>query len=387
VNPAALAIGTYNATATIADPNASSSPQTVPVTFTISSTGVSTSITSPANGATVSGTVTVTATATSTAGIASVQFYLDGSPLGSAATSSPYSISWNTASSTNASHTLYALATDNNSNTATSTSIAVTVANASAAPVIANISVSGITTDNATVGWTTNLAATTTIDYGTSVSYGSSVNDTNQTTGDSLTLSGLSANTIYHFAIIAYANGTSTASGDNTFTTAALPSSGGGEGGGGGGGSVGVAGSYGSPYLSGGGTGAPSAPQVAATTTPPAAGSAASIEAEINALTAQLHVLLAEARRGSSSATVSTSSYAFTRNLSYGTTGNDVQELQQFLISENSGPAARKLKAHGTTRNFGILTLNALKEFKKAAGIKPASGYFGPITRAYVNAL
>ena len=59
--------------------------------------------------------------------------------------------------------------------------------------------------------------------------------------------------------------------------------------------------------------------------------------------------------------------------------------LQQFLISENSGPAARNLAAHGTTKNFGALTKNALVEFQKKAGIVPPSGYFGPKTRAYVN--
>jgi peptidoglycan hydrolase-like protein with peptidoglycan-binding domain len=65
--------------------------------------------------------------------------------------------------------------------------------------------------------------------------------------------------------------------------------------------------------------------------------------------------------------------------------GSDVTHLQRFLISQNAGPAARKLAAHGATTNFGPLTYRALMEFQKAAGIAPASGYFGPITRAYVN--
>jgi hypothetical protein len=67
-------------------------------------------------------------------------------------------------------------------------------------------------------------------------------------------------------------------------------------------------------------------------------------------------------------------------------TGNDVTELQKFLILENEGPAARALKIHGTTKNFATLTFAALKEFQSAVGITPASGYFGPITRAHVNA-
>ncbi len=67
--------------------------------------------------------------------------------------------------------------------------------------------------------------------------------------------------------------------------------------------------------------------------------------------------------------------------------GNDVKELQLFLIRQASGPAAAKLKAHGTTENFGILTFNALKEFQKQAGIVPDSGYFGPITRRSITNL
>ena len=130
VNPAALALGTYNATATISDPAASGSPQTIPVTLAVSDTGISASMTSPTGGAIVSGTVPVAATATSTAGVASVQFYLDSSStLLGTATASPYSVSWNTTTAANGTHTLYALATDNYSNTATSSSITITVAN------------------------------------------------------------------------------------------------------------------------------------------------------------------------------------------------------------------------------------------------------------------
>jgi hypothetical protein len=66
-------------------------------------------------------------------------------------------------------------------------------------------------------------------------------------------------------------------------------------------------------------------------------------------------------------------------------TGNDVQQLQRFLIAQASGPAARKLKAHGTTKTFGLLTYAALIELQKSAGIVPAAGYFGAITRAYIT--
>ena len=64
--------------------------------------------TAPANGATVTGTVTVSATASDNVGVAGVQFLLDGVNLGAEDTSSPYSVSWNTATATIGTHTLTA---------------------------------------------------------------------------------------------------------------------------------------------------------------------------------------------------------------------------------------------------------------------------------------
>jgi hypothetical protein len=86
------------------------------------------SITSPAAGATVSGTTTLSADASSSTAIASVQFQVDGSILGSAITSSPYSMSWDTTMVSNGSHTITAVATDTASNT-NSASETVTVDN------------------------------------------------------------------------------------------------------------------------------------------------------------------------------------------------------------------------------------------------------------------
>jgi hypothetical protein len=87
------------------------------------------SITSPAQGTTVSGTTTVSATASSSVGIASVQFQLDGANLGTAAVSAPYTATWDTATASNGSHSLAALARDTAGNTATSTTVKVTVLN------------------------------------------------------------------------------------------------------------------------------------------------------------------------------------------------------------------------------------------------------------------
>jgi hypothetical protein len=254
-----------------------------------------------------------------------------------------------------------------------------TCANASPS-VITDIAVASITTDSATITWTTNVAADSTVSYGASVSYGATSTDPTLVTAHSISLSNLNANTIYRFAVISTDYGTSTISGDNTFTTAAVTR--------GGGGSVGVPSAYGSPYAPGtaiiASPSASSSPASFATTS--ISSSNSTLEAELNSLLAELVALQAEA--GESISTPGSSApFIFIRNLYFGISRNDVKQLQAFLISQNDGPAARKLAAHGTTKHFATLTLNALIEFQKNADIKPAMGYFGPITRAYVNNL
>jgi hypothetical protein len=86
-------------------------------------------ITAPTAGATVSGTVTVTATATDNVSVNSVQFLLDGAPLGAPVTAAPYSVSWDTTTVTNAAHTLGATATDPSGNVGNAAGVSVTVSN------------------------------------------------------------------------------------------------------------------------------------------------------------------------------------------------------------------------------------------------------------------
>ncbi len=88
------------------------------------------SLTAPTAGQTVTGTVTVSATASDASGVAGVQFKLDGANLGAEDTTSPFSMSWNTATATNGSHTLTAVARDVAGNTTTSAGVTVTVSNA-----------------------------------------------------------------------------------------------------------------------------------------------------------------------------------------------------------------------------------------------------------------
>jgi hypothetical protein len=86
-------------------------------------------ITNPAAGETVSGTVPVAANVTSNLPIASVQFFLDGTPLGTPVTSSPYSIQWDTTLATAGTHVLTATATDTSGDAGTSKPVSVTVQN------------------------------------------------------------------------------------------------------------------------------------------------------------------------------------------------------------------------------------------------------------------
>lgn len=87
-------------------------------------------LTSPLNGSTVSGTISLVASSTDNMSVAGVQFKVDGNNFGAEDTSSPYSISLDTTTLTNAVHTISAVARDTSNNTATSGSVSVTVSNA-----------------------------------------------------------------------------------------------------------------------------------------------------------------------------------------------------------------------------------------------------------------
>jgi hypothetical protein len=91
------------------------------------------SLTSPANGQSVGGSITVAATASDNVGVAGVQFKVDSANLGVAQTAAPYSVSWDSTTVSNGTHTLSATASDAAGNTATA-SVTVTVSNPPAPP-------------------------------------------------------------------------------------------------------------------------------------------------------------------------------------------------------------------------------------------------------------
>src|SRR5262249_8225725 len=101
----------------------------VTVTVFNDTTPPSVSITAPADGATGSPTTTISAHASDNVAVVGVQFKLDGANLGAEVMTIPYSISWDTRTAGNASHTLTAVARDAAGNTATAPAVTVTVAN------------------------------------------------------------------------------------------------------------------------------------------------------------------------------------------------------------------------------------------------------------------
>ena len=144
-NTSSLTNGSYTLTAVATDSNnetATSTGVTVTVSNSTSTPPPTVSISSPANGASVNGTVTVNATAAAASGatISQVQLQVDGANVGSADTSLPYNFSWNSASVSNGSHTLRAVATDSNNASTTSATVTVTVNNVSSTPPTTSVS-------------------------------------------------------------------------------------------------------------------------------------------------------------------------------------------------------------------------------------------------------
>jgi hypothetical protein len=184
----------------------------------------SVSITQPANGATVSGTITLSANATDNAGIVGVQFQIDSVNLGTQVTGSgpTYSMSWNTTTVANGSHTITAIATDTGNRTASS-SITVTVNNTGTSGlVISGVSAGSVTSSSATITWTTSAPASSQVAYGTNSNYGS-LSPLNSTlvTSHSVTLSSLSASTTYDYQVLSQdSSGDMASSANYTFTTA-----------------------------------------------------------------------------------------------------------------------------------------------------------------------
>ncbi len=433
------------------------------------------SITSPTNGATVSSTISVQASASDNVGVIEVQFYLD-SILVSTDFSSPYIWSWNTASSTNGSHTLSAKAYDAAGNVGISSNVVVTVANQAQdtqpPSVPTGLMQTGATTSSIAISWNPssdnvgvagykvyrntnqvgNVNATSFADTGltpsTTYSYTVSAYDaagnqsassspllastlplTNQTSSPSSTLPEIISFTanpgtinqgspstlswlvtgnpapVVSISTLGQVSGSSvqvTPSETTTYTLTAensqgttstqatvtvnIPNNGGGGGGGGGGGSSGGGGGGGGSSGSGSGSGSGSSGSTgsSSSTNSGTSGSGssgssqqslasllASLLQEVEALITQLNTQLVA---------------TFTRNLTIGSSGQDVKNLQVFLNDNGYTIASTGAGSPGDESTyFGARTAAALAKFQAASQITPASGILGPKTRAYLE--
>ena len=92
-----------------------------------------TSLTAPTNGATVANDVTISANATDNIGVTKVEFYINGSLVGTD-TTAPYSHPWNSKTGANGTYTITAKAYDAADNSTVSTPVSVNVANADSTP-------------------------------------------------------------------------------------------------------------------------------------------------------------------------------------------------------------------------------------------------------------
>lgn len=79
--------------------------------------------------------------------------------------------------------------------------------------------------------------------------------------------------------------------------------------------------------------------------------------------------------------------YKWKRDLYLGISGDDVQELQEWLNTHGYpvAPAGQPGSAGHETDYYGLSTTHAIADYQTKHGIKPAKGYFGPITRKSIN--
>jgi hypothetical protein len=207
IQPATLQAGLVAATA---------STDTVPPTSTI---------TSPGAGATLQAgrAVMITGTASDTGGgvVADVEVSVDGGATWHRAWGlNNWTYAWTPSGSGQL--TLKSVAIDDSSNIEIpSAGVTVTVAAATVSPAISTVQSTTITATSATINWTTDVPATSQVDYGATTSYGTSTTlDNTPVTNHVVNLGGLNANTLYHFRVDSRdGSGSLNTSGDFTFST------------------------------------------------------------------------------------------------------------------------------------------------------------------------
>jgi hypothetical protein len=244
------------------------------------------------------------------------------------------------------------------------------------APVISNIAISNKTHESATITWTTNEPSTSQVRYGTTTSYSASTTlSSSLTTSHSVNLTGLSASTTYHYQVISSNSaGAKTYSSDQSFTTNPTPIP------------VPVQQPiYSSGSISSRRSSSQNANLVSLNTTKNLSVCPEGLICEpIN--TTQPSFCPPGIICTPTNATGISSS--FNRDLTVGSQGEDVTKLQVLL--NNLGYKLSNTGAGSPGREttyFGTRTRSALSKFQYIMGIRPAVGYFGSITRNFINTI
>jgi len=120
------------------------------------------------------------------------------------------------------------------------------------------------------------------------------------------------------------------------------------------------------------------------TTTTTSNSSLSTLQAQVQALLAQIAAL-----QGTGTATTSTGAcFTFTQNEQQGSTGGQVMWVQEFLNGHGYTVAASGAGYPGNESTyFGALTKAAVMKFQSSNGISPVSGYWGPLSRAKANSI
>lgn len=87
-------------------------------------------------------------------------------------------------------------------------------------PSISSPQATNITSTSATISWTTDVPANSTVNYGLTTAYGSQATDSSQVTSHSLSITGLTPSTLYHYQCVSTNAYGTVQSSDLTFTTA-----------------------------------------------------------------------------------------------------------------------------------------------------------------------
>lgn len=107
-------------------------------------------------------------------------------------------------------------------------------------------------------------------------------------------------------------------------------------------------------------------------------------QAQTNTLAQQIETLLTQIRQLQTQLALlagAATCPTFNQNHTFGSSGAEVTALQTYLLNLGYSIPA------GATGYFGPQTLAAVARFQRAEGISPASGNFGPLTRARIRAL